>query len=101
MKMYYSIVGTLVDLFVVAKDVCVIFRVFIFFLKLKFMLVRHLMLVYRCFVQLLMSADTRRAQKVRRNYKRLDTQRDRCAFLRERKMIYCHQRGSHRVHGEL
>lgn len=43
----------------------------------------------------------RGAQKVRRNCRRLDTQSDRRAFVRERKMIYCQRGGSNRVHGEL
>lgn len=56
--------------------------------------------VYGRFPWLFVSAGER-AQKVRRNCKRLDTQSDRRAFVRERKMIYCHQGGSNRVHGEL
>lgn len=56
--------------------------------------------VYRRFPWLFMSAGER-AQKVRRNCKRVDTQSDRRAFVWERKMIYCRWGGSYRVHGEL
>lgn len=56
--------------------------------------------VYRRFPWLFVSA-SERAQKVRRNCKRVDTQSDRRAFVWERKMIYCHWGGSNRVHGEL
>lgn len=56
--------------------------------------------VYRRFPRLFVSAGER-AQKVRRNCKRVDTQSDRRAFVWERKMIYCHWGGSNRVHGEL
>lgn len=56
--------------------------------------------VYRRFPWLFVSAGER-AQKVRRNCKRVDTQSGRRAFVWERKMIYCHRGGSNRVHGEL
>lgn len=56
--------------------------------------------VYRQFPWLFVSAGER-AEKVRRNCKRVDTQSDRRAFVWERKMIYCHWGGSNRVHGEL
>lgn len=56
--------------------------------------------VYRQFPPLFVSADER-AQKVRRNCKRVDTQSDRRAFVWERKMMYCYRDGSNRVHGEL